>query len=48
MPVIKMISPKSVLTLKQVGDAMINVTLKGYEKKILEVKDIITLTKQTL
>lgn len=45
LPIIKMISPKSVLTLKQVGDAMINVTLKGYEKKILEVRDIAALAK---
>lgn len=40
IPIINTISPKSVLTLKQVGDAMINVTLRGYEKNILEVKDI--------
>ena len=45
MWIIKTISPKSVLTLKQVGDAMINVTLKGYEKNILEIKDISTLSK---
>ena len=41
-PVIAIISflfPK-ILTLKQVGQAMINVTLKGYPKKILEVNDI--------
>ena len=46
IPIINIFSPKSVLTLKQVGDAMINVTLKGYEKKILEVKDIITASKR--
>lgn len=44
-PIINIISPKSVLTLKQVGDAMINVTMKGYEKKILEVRDISALSK---
>ena len=41
-PVIAIISflfPK-ILTLKQVGQAMINVTLNGYKKKILEVDDI--------
>jgi len=37
MPIINIISPKSILTLKQVGDAMVNVTLRGYEKNILEV-----------
>ncbi|HET6765755.1 MAG TPA: epimerase, partial [Chitinophagaceae bacterium] len=45
MPIIKTISPKSVVTLKQIGDAMINATIKGYQKKILEVKDIIALSK---
>jgi hypothetical protein len=45
LPVINMISPKSVLTLKQVGNAMINVTLRGYEKNILEIKDILVLSK---
>lgn len=44
LPVINTISPKSVVTLKQIGDAMINATLKGYEKKILEVKDIFKLS----
>ena len=45
LPIINIISPKSVLTLKQVGDAMINVTLRGYEKNILEVSDINALSK---
>ena len=45
LPIINIVSPKSVLTLKQVGDAMINVTLKGYERNILEVKDISALSK---
>ena len=46
LPIINTISPQSVVTLKQIGDAMINATLKGYEKKILEVKNIIALTKK--
>jgi hypothetical protein len=33
--------PKFVCTLSEVGQAMINVTLKGYEKPVLEVKDIV-------
>ena len=45
IPIIKTIAPKSMVSLKQIGDAMINVTLKGYEKKILEVKDIIAVSK---
>jgi len=40
LPIINTISPKSVLTLKQVGDAMINVTRQGYNKNVLEVNDI--------
>ena len=45
LPIINTIAPKSVVTLKQIGDAMINATTKGYEKKILEVKDILALSK---
>lgn len=45
LPLIGIFAPGSLVTLKQIGDAMINVTKKGYEKKILEVKDIITLSK---
>ena len=44
LPIISTISPQSVVTLKQIGNAMINATTKGYEKKILEVKDIIKLS----
>ena len=39
-PILKLIVPNSVSTIAQVGQAMINVTLLGYEKNILEVKDI--------
>ncbi|HET6724074.1 MAG TPA: epimerase, partial [Chitinophagaceae bacterium] len=45
IPIVKTIAPQSIVTLKQIGDAMINATTKGYEKKILEVKDIIALSK---
>ena len=48
IPIINTISPQSVLTLKQVGDAMVNITLRGYEKNILEVKDINELSKTDL
>ena len=44
LPIIKTIAPRSVVTLKQIGDAMINATIKGYDKNILEVKDIIALS----
>lgn len=45
-PVLKTIFPKYVVTLKQLGLAMINSSLYGYEKKILECKDIVELSKK--
>lgn len=39
-PILKVLTPNSVSTLKDLGMAMINVVLKGYDKPILEVKDI--------
>ena len=38
--VLKYVMPKATLTLKQVGEAMINVVEKPYSKQILEVEDI--------
>lgn len=38
--VVKFISPKSVLTLQEVGRAMINAVIIGYPKNVLEVSDI--------
>lgn len=43
--IIKVISPKNVLTMQEVGVAMINSVLKGYPKKILEISDIKLLAK---
>ena len=37
--------PKKTLTLKQVGQAMINAVVKGYPKPILEISDIKELAK---
>src|SRR5580765_165590 len=45
LPVIKLFAPGSVSSLKELGLAMINAVDKGYEKQILEVKDIIALSK---
>ncbi len=39
-PVFEKLFPKYVVTLEEVGLAMINVVLKSYEKKILECDDI--------
>ncbi len=43
---IKVLSPNSVVTTTQIGLAMINVMLKGYEKKILGPKDILVLSNK--
>jgi len=40
-PVLRILFPKHVSTLKELGLAMINVAVKGYGKSVLEVKDII-------
>lgn len=39
-PLAKRLFPQLVCTLAEVGQAMINVTLHGYPKKVLEVEDI--------
>ena len=44
-PVLKLIFPNSASSLKELGLAMINVVRKGYSENILEVKDIIALSK---
>lgn len=43
-PVLKKVFPKHVTSLKVLALAMINVSIKGYSKKIIEVPDIITLS----
>ena len=45
-PIIAPFYPQKTLSLKQVGQAMINTVLKGYPKQILEVNDIYQLAKQ--
>lgn len=42
-PFFRAVFPKFVSTLAELGQAMINATLLGYEKKVLEVKDIVAL-----
>lgn len=44
--IIKVVSPKSVLTLKEVGCAMVNAVIIGYPKNVLEVSDIRLLAKE--
>lgn len=43
--IIKAVSPKSVLTLQEVGRAVINVVKIGYDKNVLEMADIRKLAK---
>jgi len=40
LPLVKLVLHHHVCTLKQIGLAMINSVIKGYDKKILEVEDI--------
>jgi len=40
LSVIKFISPSSLCSLQQIGQAMINVTINGYNTSILEISDI--------
>lgn len=42
---IALFSPKNVVTLSEVGAAMINAVSKGYDKQILEITDIKILAK---
>lgn len=45
-PFLRFVLPGSASTLKEMGQAMINAVLKGYEKQTLEVKDIVALAKR--
>ena len=42
-PIIKLLTPGLVCTLREIGLAMINTVNKGPEKNVLEVKDIVAL-----
>lgn len=43
--IMKVVAPKQVLTLEQVGTAMINAAKRGYNKRVLEVGDIAALAE---
>jgi nucleoside-diphosphate-sugar epimerase len=45
-PVFRFVLPKYVSTLKELGLAMIQVTIKGYAKNMLEVKDIVAIANE--
>lgn len=40
LPIVKLISKNGVVSLTEIGRAMINAGTKGYKKQVLEVKDI--------
>jgi uncharacterized protein YbjT (DUF2867 family) len=44
-PIVHALYPAGSCTLREVGEAMIHVAQKGYPKKVLEVKDIVTAAK---
>jgi hypothetical protein len=46
IPVIKFIAPGNVCSLREIGRAMINAASKGYQKQVLEVRDIVALSKE--
>jgi len=45
-PVLRLLTPRYVSTLAEVGQAMIKVTSQGYAKPVLEVPDIVALAKR--
>jgi len=45
-PVLRHLAPSSASTLKELGLAMINSVICGYEKPVLNVKDIVALSKR--
>lgn len=45
-PVLRTLAPNSICSLKELAIAMINAVTKGYEKQVLEVKDIRLLLKK--
>ena len=44
-PIILRLYPQGVCTLQELGQAMINSAIKGYSKRILEVRDIVQLAQ---
>ncbi len=46
LPVIRAVAPKYISSLKELGLAMINASLTGYDKQVIEVEDILILAKR--
>jgi uncharacterized protein YbjT (DUF2867 family) len=45
-PIGRKIYPAGFCTLEEVGKAMVNITIRGYEEKIITVKDIVAIAAQ--
>jgi len=45
LPLLRFLLPKYISSLREIGLAMINVSLQGYDKNILEVRDIVKAAK---
>jgi hypothetical protein len=48
IPILKIISPNILNTMKEVANAMIHVSEEGFEKNIIYVKDIHHISKQSI
>lgn len=46
IPLLKAVAPNYVCSLREIGSAMINAARHGYEKHVLEIKDIKALAKR--
>ncbi len=46
IPIIKLFGKGSIVSLSELGRAMINAVMDGYEKSVLEIKDILVLSKK--
>jgi hypothetical protein len=46
LPILRVVSPNYISTLRDIGIAMIHSVTKGYSKSVLEVPDIKALAKQ--
>ena len=44
-PLLRVLLPNQVSTMRDVGLAMINSVLKGYPKQVLEIRDINSLAR---
>jgi hypothetical protein len=46
IPLIRLVAPKYITTLKELGTAMIKAATEGYEKRSIEIMDILALAKK--